>query len=248
MSVRHSLSNGLLRWSRGAATQIGAALLGACLVCVASNAAPAASGDLALDITGSLGNARAPAGRAVTPFVERFEFQHASLIDGIIYSPALEAPLSNREGSRVTRYTPAAAAIVGTASMYDPTDANDRDSGDMNTASGEIYDPDGWTAAIRTDFRAQFGGVGFGRNYRPTFALVESSDKRAIVRINDIGPLKRGRIIDLNKRAMRFFDPTLNAGLLDKIKVTPLAGTDVAVGPVDEAPAAFASRFDQVGR
>jgi rare lipoprotein A len=128
--------------------------------------------------------------------------------------------------------------------MYNPTDPSDRDSGNEETASGERYDANDWTAAIRTDLRAQFGGVRFGRNYRPAYALVENSDKRMIVRINDVGPLKRGRIIDLNQRAMRYFDPTLQLGLIDNVRVTPLSDTYLALGPLDaEQPMNFASRF-----
>jgi hypothetical protein len=61
---------------------------------------------------------------------------------------------------------------------------------------GEPYDPAAWTAAIRIDLREQFGGVRYGKNYRPTFALVESGEKCAIVKINDVGPLKPDRVIE----------------------------------------------------
>ena len=138
------------------------------------------------------------------------------------------------------------AAIVGIASTYNPTDPKDLDAGLQETASGEKYDTNDWTAAIRIDLRAQFGGVRFGKNYQPTFALVQSSDKQVIVRINDVGPLKRGRIIDLNERTMRYFDPTMQIGLIDKVTVTPLAGQDWALGPVDEdQPVSVASLFDR---
>ncbi|MFA6264456.1 MAG: septal ring lytic transglycosylase RlpA family protein [Pseudolabrys sp.] len=126
----------------------------------------------------------------------------------------------------------AGTAIIGTASMYDPGDEGDLDAGNDELASGERYDVDGWTAAIQVDLRDRFGGVRFGKNYRPAFALVEANDKRLVVRINDVGPLKPGRIIDLNVRAMRYFDPTLQAGLIAEVKVTPLAGEDYALGPV----------------
>jgi len=130
--------------------------------------------------------------------------------------------------------------------MYNPNDPNDRDSGDQETASGEKYDANDWTAAIRTELREQFGGVLFGKNYRPVFALVQTSDKQAIVRINDVGPLKPGRIIDLNERTMRYFDPTLRLGLIDDVRVTPLAGHDWVLGPVvDDQPVNVASRVDQ---
>src|SRR4249920_376510 len=42
--------------------------------------------------------------------------------------------------------------IVGTASMYDPFQ-HGYDEGGIETASGELYDPMAWTAAIHTDLR-----------------------------------------------------------------------------------------------
>src|SRR6516165_7480129 len=97
--------------------------------------------------------------------------------------------------------------IVGAASTYNPY-RHDRQSGGPATASGELYDPTAWTAAIHIDLRKEFGGVYFGKDYRPAYALVASSDKQVIVKINDVGPLEPGRIIDLNERTMRFFDPS----------------------------------------
>jgi rare lipoprotein A len=139
--------------------------------------------------------------------------------------------------------------IVGIASMYDPNDTTDMDAGNDELASGEHYNPQGWTAAIRTDLREKFGGVRFGSNYRPAFALVQANDKQAIVKINDVGPLKPGRIIDLNRHAMSYFDPTLQLGLIGDVKVTLLAGQDWALGPiVDDQPVAVASRTDQQSR
>jgi rare lipoprotein A len=101
----------------------------------------------------------------------------------------------------------------------------------MKTASGENYNPADWTAAIQTALRGLFKGIKFGKAYRPAFALVESNKKSAVVRINDVGPLKPGRIIDLNERAMRYFDPAMTRGVL-AIKITPLAGSPVP-GPVN---------------
>jgi rare lipoprotein A len=122
--------------------------------------------------------------------------------------------------------------IVGIASMYNPNDPKDKDAGGRETASGELYDEAGWTAAIRIDLRARFGGVGYGKNYQPAYALVETGNKRAIVKINDVGPLKPGRIIDLNERTMRYFDPTLQLGLINEMRVTALPGTNWTAGPV----------------
>ena len=58
--------------------------------------------------------------------------------------------------------------IVGTASMYDPFQPGYREGG-AKTASGELYDPIGWTAAIQTDLRETFGGVRHGKDYRPAY-------------------------------------------------------------------------------
>jgi rare lipoprotein A len=163
------------------------------------------------------------------------------IIDRSVYPPPLMPAMASLP--RKLDIILGAAPILGTASMYNPNDPNDSDSGNNETASGQIYNADDWTAAIRTDLRAQFGGVRFGKNYRPAFALVQSSNKQAIVRINDIGPLKAGRIIDLNTRAMRYFDPTLQRGLLDDVRVLPLSGEIWAVGPVIQEPVNIAS-FD----
>jgi rare lipoprotein A len=54
--------------------------------------------------------------------------------------------------------TAASHVIVGVASEYNPFRPGYREGG-AETASGERYDPEAWTAAIQTDLRAMFGGV-----------------------------------------------------------------------------------------
>jgi rare lipoprotein A len=122
--------------------------------------------------------------------------------------------------------------IVGTASMYDPFQPGYKEGG-IQTASGERYDPIAWTAAIQIDLRETFGGVRHGKDYRPAYALVEVANKRAIIKINDVGPLKPGRVIDFNKQTMRYFDPTLQRGLVYSVKITPLPGNGWETGPID---------------
>jgi rare lipoprotein A len=187
---------------------------------------------------------------AATSFKDRFEATQTSRAGEMLaaltfYVPQVEAVAASPP--RRQKVVASGKAVIGIASMYNPTDPKDMDAGNEELASGEKYDPNGWTAAIRTDLRAQFGGVRFGKNYRPAFALVTNGEKQVVVRINDIGPLKRGRIIDLNIRAMRYFDPTLQRGLIGNVSVTPLAGQDIALGPVDDdPPVSVASRFDEL--
>ena len=120
-------------------------------------------------------------------------------------------------------------AIVGAASTYNPLKPG-KEEGGPSTASGERYDPEVWTAAIKTNLRQKFGGVQFGA--RPKFALVEAVGKKVIVKINDVGPLRPGRIIDLNERTMRHFDPGMELGVIPDVTVTPLSGDDWTPGPV----------------
>jgi rare lipoprotein A len=136
------------------------------------------------------------------------------------------------------------ATIIGTVSTYNPY-RDGKEEGGVETASGEFYDPTAWTAAIQTGLRKQFGGVRYGRLYQPTYALVTSGPKQVIVKINDVGPLKPGRVLDLNERSMRFFDPFLTHGLVRDVRITLLPGEDWIPGPVGEA---YAVDFDAVRR
>lgn len=153
----------------------------------------------------------------------------ATLLPAIDFPPKAESRMTGaRTASR------ALASFVGIASTYNPFRERP-DAATAATASGEAYDETAWTAAIQIDLRRDFGGVRYGRLYRPTFALVERGDKRAIVRINDVGPLRPGRVIDLNERSMLYFDPSLRLGLVRDVKVTLLAGDDWMAGPLDAA-------------
>ena len=124
-----------------------------------------------------------------------------------------------------------AGTIVGAASMYNPYRPGYREGG-AETASGEHYDPSAWAAAIQINLREDFGGV--RRDQSAGYALIEGMNKKAIVKINDVGPLKPGRIIDFDERTMRYFDPTLEVGVIQNVKVTPLHGKDWVPGPVAE--------------
>jgi rare lipoprotein A len=124
--------------------------------------------------------------------------------------------------------------LMGTASTYNPY-RDSKQEGQVETASGELYDPGAWTAAIQIDLRNQFGGVRYGRFYQPAYALVESNNKQVIVKVNDVGHLKPGRVLDLNERTMRYFDPFFTRGLLFDVKITLLPGEDWTPGPVKAA-------------
>src|SRR4051812_19871441 len=121
------------------------------------------------------------------------------------------------------------ATLVGAASMYNPHKPGYREGG-TKTASGERYDPSAWAAAVKTSLRKAFGGVRYGA--RPKYALIECVGKKVIVKINDVGPLTPGRIIDLNERAMRYFDPSLQLGVIYDVIVRPLFGDYWMPGPV----------------
>jgi rare lipoprotein A len=122
------------------------------------------------------------------------------------------------------------STFIGAASTYNPFRPDPTAGGEL-TASGENYSANDWTAAIQTKLRRFFGGVFWGKAYRPSFALVETVNKRMVVKINDVGPLKPGRIIDLNEQAMQYFDPSMQRGVIKNVKVTPLAGDDWIPGP-----------------
>jgi hypothetical protein len=77
-----------------------------------------------------------------------------------------------------------------------------------------------------------FGGIRHGKDYRPAYALVEVANKRAVIKINDVGPLKPGRVIDFNKQTMRYFDPTLQRGIVHSVKITLLPGNGWETGPI----------------
>ena len=160
-------------------------------------------------------------------------FRSSAAICGALVALAVSVPVDRSEACEVhsSAVVDAASgeAVVGAASMYNPFKPG-RKEGGPNTASGERYDPSVWAAAIKTNLRGKFGGVQFGA--RPKYALVEAVGKKVIVKINDVGPLRPGRIIDLNERTMRHFDPSLELGVIDGVRVIPLSGDDWIPGPV----------------
>jgi rare lipoprotein A len=223
------------RFTRGCCM---ATLVTVCLIFAAADEAKAATRtDL---IETSRASVRVP---ALTIFATGSDDSQAYPVMNNGESAAAQAPASGPGGLPLAqRFATASDPVEGIASTYNPGDPGDIHAGGAHTASGEKYDPEDWSAAIRIDLRDKFG---FARgSCQSTYALVESADKRLIVKINDVGTLRPGRIIDLNVRAMRYFDPTLELGLIKNVKVTPLVGNDVAPGPVEhDPPTNFAGWF-----
>ena len=99
------------------------------------------------------------------------------------------APQAERNGSRApvvgttAEHTTGAASEEGKASYYSDKLAGHR------TANGEAYDPRALTAAHRT---LPFGSMVY---------VARPDGRHVTVRINDRGPFKRGRVIDLSRRA-----------------------------------------------
>ncbi len=99
------------------------------------------------------------------------------------------APQAARNGSRApvvgatAEHAPGAILEEGKASYY-----SDRLAGHA-TAHGEAYDPRALTAAHRT---LPFGAM---------VDVARPDGRHVTVRINDRGPHKRGRVIDLSRRA-----------------------------------------------
>jgi len=112
-------------------------------------------------------------------------------------------PIVPNDGVRIVLR--AEQAIVGIASFYDDP---------QSTSSGEQYNPNAYTAAAQLEIRGRFGGIKYGRLYRPAYGLGEYGGKKIIVRFNDVGPLRPGRKFDLSRASMAYFDETLEKGLL----------------------------------
>jgi hypothetical protein len=86
----------------------------------------------------------------------------------------------------------------------------------------------------RRDLRRNDLVWSLGKDYRPAYALVASADKQAIIKINNVGPLKPDRVIDLNEQAMRYFSHGQDFGLIETVKITLLLGDDWSPGPISD--------------
>jgi rare lipoprotein A len=111
----------------------------------------------------------------VTKNLPTFELFHTSFL--FFFLCAIPCPAEGKS-------KPSSHALVGSASWYG--------RGFKKTASGERYDPNSMTAAHRT--------LPFGTMVRVTSV---SNQRTVTVRINNRGPYKRGRVIDLSHAAAR---------------------------------------------
>ena len=123
--------------------------------------------------------------------------------------------------SSVRARTKKARRESGLASFYGP-EFNHR-----RTASGERFDPKGLTAAHRT--------LPFGTRVRVTNL---ENGRRVIVRINDRGPFRKGRVLDLSPAAARrlgFTAQGIARVRLDVLGKLPASRREVAAGALRPA-------------
>lgn len=113
---------------------------------------------------------------------------------------------------------------VGVASWYGPTFYG------KHTASGEIYDGQGLTAAHRT--------LPLPVNVRVTNL---DNGKSLVVRVNDRGPFAKGRIIDVSKHAAELLG--FYAKGTARVRVTYLGRANGPTEPTDDPDTALAQAF-----
>ena len=145
----------------------------------------------------------------------------------------------------------------GNATTYNPFKAGGWKTGGAPIATGGIYNPDDWAAALQLSL-AEKHACGFGSR-KVCHAVVEGNGKSLIVKINDNGPmcadrataarardcrdasgrvLPLARVIDLNEKSMRYMtngQSGNNSGVIRNVTVTLLCDFNAKLGPLDEA-------------
>lgn len=102
------------------------------------------------------------------------------------------------------------------------------------TSTGEVFNTDAYTAAIQIGLRDQFGGVSGASG--PGYAIVENLDngRKIVVKINDVGPLAPGRVIDLSEASSKYLLNSRRPGSVGRVRVTRIrSGTP---GPMTSQP------------
>jgi len=94
------------------------------------------------------------------------------------------------------------------------------------TSNGEIFDTDKLTAAIQINLRDEFGGVSSGKRVYYAKVTNTENNKSVVVRINDVGPLVPGGVIDLSEAAFkRIASGGLGQGRIPNVTVEKLTTT-----------------------
>lgn len=94
------------------------------------------------------------------------------------------------------------------------------------TSNGEIFDTDKLTAAIQINLRDEFGGVSSGKRVYYAKVTNTENNKSVVVRINDVGPLVLGGVIDLSEAAFkRIASGGLGQGRIPNVTVEKLTTT-----------------------
>jgi len=135
------------------------------------------------------------------------------------------AAAAGQAGASSTAVTPAPAAVTGNASWYGPGFAG------RHTANGEVFNPAELTAAHRT--------LPFNTRVRVTHA---GTGESVVVRINDRGPFKGDRVIDLSRAAADVIGLTASGVAMVHLEV--ISGAGVVTG----APSGQLTPFEVVAR
>jgi len=126
--------------------------------------------------------------------------------------------------------------VKGQASYYGPGFQGNR------TSQGDRFNTEEYSAAIQINLRNKFG-IPAGTK-QLGYARVTNLDtgKSILVKLNDVGPLKSGRVIDLSQKSFRSLSPTgtLGPGILNNIRVEYLGQFKKGnlVGPTTTPPPA----------
>lgn len=120
----------------------------------------------------------------------------------------------------------------GAASFYSglPSEGGNR------TSTGERVDPNSYTGALQSDLAKQYGGLRKGGIWADV--TDERTGKKVRVYLNDTGPLRPGRVVDLSPKAFGEFGP-LSKGLHQNMRVDvlpPAQGQPYKGGPVTDDP------------
>lgn len=121
----------------------------------------------------------------------------------------------------------------GAASFYTglPSEGGNR------TSTGEMVRPDTYTGALQTDLARKYGGLRKGGVWADV--IDDKTGKRVRVFLNDTGPLRPGRMVDLSPKAFQEFGP-LSKGVIPNLRMEMLpaapAGKPYKGGPVQDNP------------